>query len=246
MIRFFRLALTLMGLLLVAMLSAITTMHFAIHGAEVKVPDLKGLTLTEASHRALDYGLNLSVDNRFYSADVPADHVIAQSPQPGAVVRREWRVRVTQSLGPQRVSIPDVIGQPERVATLQIRRLGLDLGTIGHLPYAAAAPGTVIAQNPPPDAAGVERPIVSLLLADTPPPAADAVVMPDFTGQLAGGASAAILRSGLKLAPINFVDVAINADDPKPPAAPGTVLSQRPAAGLHIDHGTQVELSVAK
>ena len=42
---FFRVASLLMLLLAVALLAAITTMHFAIHGAEVDVPALKGMTV---------------------------------------------------------------------------------------------------------------------------------------------------------------------------------------------------------
>ena len=44
-IRFFRMASVVMLLIAVALLSAITTMHFAIHGAEVKIPALKGMTV---------------------------------------------------------------------------------------------------------------------------------------------------------------------------------------------------------
>jgi eukaryotic-like serine/threonine-protein kinase len=43
-IRFFRMASVVMLLVTVALLAAITTMHFAIHGAEVQVPSLKGMT----------------------------------------------------------------------------------------------------------------------------------------------------------------------------------------------------------
>ena len=45
---FFRVASLLMLLVTVALLAAIATMHFAIHGAEVEVPSLKGMTVAEA------------------------------------------------------------------------------------------------------------------------------------------------------------------------------------------------------
>src|SRR5258707_5140606 len=66
-------------------------MHFAIHGAEVRIPVLKGMTVVEARSQTAGLGLNLEVDNRYYSADVAAGHILSQSPVPGAVVRREWR-----------------------------------------------------------------------------------------------------------------------------------------------------------
>ncbi|HVJ06980.1 MAG TPA: PASTA domain-containing protein [Acidisarcina sp.] len=252
MIRFFQFAVAVLLLALVTLLAAITTMHFAIHGAEVTVPDFRGMTVTEATHKAILLGVNLSVDNRFYSAEVPADRVLSQSPAPGTVVRREWHVRITQSLGPQKVSIPNVVGQEERMATIQIRRLGLDLGTVAHLPMDSAAPGTVIAQTPPPDAAGVERPTVSLLIAEPPSAPAAGFVMPDLTGQTAAAASYAVTHVGLKLSAWKDIQVPIeppsqNSGQPiKPVVAPGTVVAQSPAPGFRVDPTMGVELTIAR
>lgn len=52
LIRFFRMGSVVMLLVTAALLSAITTMHFAIHGAEVKIPALKGMTVAEARSQA--------------------------------------------------------------------------------------------------------------------------------------------------------------------------------------------------
>ena len=198
MINFFRLVLAGMVLAMAGLVSAVTTMHFAIHGAEVKVPDLQGLTVAEAVHRTANLGLNLGIDNKYYSVDVPAGRVLAQSPVPGAIVRREWRMRVTESLGPQRVAIPKVVGQQERVAAIEVRRLGLDLEETAQMPYSGVPPGTVIAQNPQQGAAGVERPSVSLLVSSpvvTPPPA---LVMPQLVGMPLAAATAFRCARGIE------------------------------------------------
>lgn len=253
MVRLFRFVLVVLLLAIVALLSAITTMHFAIHGAEVTIPDFRTTTTAETLHRAAALGLNISIDNRFYSAELPAGRILSQSPAPGTIVRREWHVRVTESLGPQKVAIPNVIGQPERMATIEIRRLGLDLGSIAHLPDAATAPDTVLAQNPPPDAAGVERPSVSLLISDPALATGAAYVMPDFTGQPYTAAALAISHAGLKLAPTQERMVSIPAvpaaGSTQPVEAPipiGSVLAQSPAAGHRIDAATPIELTVAR
>ncbi len=80
---FFRIASLLMLLVAVALLAAITTMHFAIHGAEVQVPSLKGMTIAEARSVTAGLGSNLDVDNRYYSGDVAAGHILSQSPAAG-------------------------------------------------------------------------------------------------------------------------------------------------------------------
>lgn len=253
MIRFFRLILVVLLLCVVALLSAVITMRFAIHGAEVSIPDFRGLTVADATRKAASLDLNLSVDNRFYSAEMPEGRVLTQSPASGTVVRREWRVRVTQSLGPQRVAIPNIIGQPERAATIDIRRAGFDLRNVAHMPYAGAAPGVVIAQDPAPDAAGIEQPGMSLLIADAAPATQEGIVMPDLTGQLVASATSAITHAGLKLAPTLDAPATIppvtsgNTLQPPPaPVPPGTVISQNPPAGHRVDPTTPIQLTVAR
>src|SRR5271154_3843946 len=168
MINFFRLVLAGLALAMAGLVSAVVTMRLAIHGAEVKVPDIQGLTVSEAVHKTANMGLNLDIDNKYYSVDVPAGRVLAQSPLPGAIVRREWRMRVTESLGPQRVTIPKVVGQQERVAAIEVRRLGLELEETSQMPDASFPAGTVIAQNPQEGAEGVARPSISLLVSTAP------------------------------------------------------------------------------
>src|ERR1700739_4084914 len=118
LLRFFRMASVVMLLIAAALLSAITTMHFAIHGAEVQIPALKGMTVAEARSETAGLGLNLEVDNRYYSGEVASGHILTQSPEPGALVRREWHVRVAESLGPQQVDVPNTVGTDDRVAEL--------------------------------------------------------------------------------------------------------------------------------
>src|SRR5580700_10948342 len=117
---FFQVASLLLLLLAVALMSAIVTMQFAIHGAEVQVPALKGMTVADALSETAGLGLNLDIDNRYYSGDVAAGHILSQSPAAGTVVRREWRVRVSESLGPQKVDVPDTVRMQDRVAALQL------------------------------------------------------------------------------------------------------------------------------
>ena len=249
----FKFGLVVLMLAVLAMLSAITTMHFAIHGAEVKVPSFKGLTVAEATDKAAAAGLNLTVDSHFYSVEVPAGRIVNQLPSAGTVVRREWRVRLTESLGPQRVAIPNLAGMDQRVATIQIRRAGLEVGTVAEMPDAYASAGTVIAQNPAAGAAGVERPVVSLLTAVQPGDPTDGMVMPDFFGQPFSAASVFVARAGLKLAPVKTTSAQVPAvGSPgsnqalQAPLPSGTVMSQNPLPGARVDATDLVEFTVAQ
>ena len=247
----FRVASLLLLLVAVALMSAVITVHFAIHGAEVQVPALKGMTVADARSETAGLGLNLDVDNRYYSGDVAAGHILTQSPAPGAVVRREWRVRVSESLGPQKVDVPDTVGHEERVASIELRRAGLEVGAAAHMPDADAAEGTVMAQDPPAHAQDIEQPSVTLLVAAQDDEAADGYVMPDLTGLPLAAAQSALARVGIKTLPPNTVDVSVQpvgAGDapPKPPVRPGAILAQSPPAGSRVDQNTAVRLTVAR
>jgi beta-lactam-binding protein with PASTA domain len=248
---FFQIASLLLLLVAVALMSAVVTMQFAIHGAEVQVPALMGMTVADALSETAGMGLNLDVDNRYYSGDVAAGNILSQSPAAGTVVRREWHVRVAESLGSQKVDVPDTVGVDERVASLELRRAGLEVGEIAHLPYKAAAAGTVLAQDPPAHAQGIEQPSVNLLVAAPDDETPDGYVMPDFSGWPVSSATAALAKVGIHTGPPQLVDVPVAAmgsgNAPgRPPAKPGSVLTQSPAAGSRIDQSTIVHFTVVK
>ena len=251
LVHFFEIASLVMILVAVGLGAAILTMHFAIHGAEVQVPSLKGMTVADARSQTSGLGLNLEVDNRYYSSDVAPGHILTQSPSAGTVVRREWRVRVAESLGPQKVEVPDMIGVDDRVAALKLRRVGLSVGMTAHLPYAGAEEGTVLAQDPPAHAQGIAGPSINLLVAAPPNETADGYVMPDFTGVPIVAAQAALARVGLKGPPPVFVDVHVPEvgganTPPAAPVVPGSVVAQQPPAGARVDQNTPVKFTVAK
>ena len=255
--RIFHLVFGALAMLAVALCSAFISMRLAIHGREVSVPNLSRLSLPEAEHIAAARGLRLTLEDRFYSADVPVGHVLAQSPSPGVKVRHEWAIRVTESMGPQQVSIPEVVGQSERPASIALRRVGLESGTLAHLPYEAPE-GTVIAQTPLPHSEGVERPIVSLLLADTKPPQpVESVVMPPLDGLTLAAASARIASAGLHLVSGEHImsprkaqpntEAAPGSPEPAavPPPSIATVVAQTPAAGFRVLRGAPVHITLA-
>ena len=117
---------------------------------------------------------------------------MTQLPLPGAKVRRGWQVRVAQSMGPQRVAIPDVTKQSERAAEWNLQRRGLELASTAEMRLPGTPADQVLAQSPPANASQVAAPRTSLLVtvAADPP----AYVMPNFVGQAAGHVRAARCR----------------------------------------------------
>ena len=248
---FFRVASLLLLLITVALLAAITTVHFAIHGAEVQVPSLKGMTIVEARSVTSGLGLNLNVDNRYYSGDVAAGHILTQSPAPGTVVRREWHVRVSESLGPQKVDVPETVGLQERVAELRLRGAGLEVGTVAHLPSASAVEGSVLAQDPPAHALGIAQPTVSLLVAAANDEKPDGYVMPNLIGMPILSAQIQLSRVGINTGTPLYDSTPVGSIGsgnvpPLPLIMPGSVIAQFPPAGTRVDQSTTVRLTAAK
>jgi beta-lactam-binding protein with PASTA domain len=217
--RFFTIVLGALAMVAVALISAFIAMRLAIHGREAVVPALTGLTIADASRAAGSKGLQLNLENRFYSSDVPAGRILAQEPAPGSRVRREWPVRITESLGAQQVSIPDLTGESERAATISIRRLSLDLGAVAYLAV-PGDPDVVLTQTPPVNAAGVDGPRVSLLVSDPGDAQPAAYVMPSLVGLTYSAASARASTVGLHLVQESAVPQ---------PTSPSPVVSANPA-----------------
>ena len=259
----FRFALLALVLIIVAMVSALTAMRFAIHGQEVAVPPVVGLSPAEAERDVAGLGLQISIERQYYSPQIPEGRIMSQLPLPGTKVRRGWQLRVAQSLGPTRVAIPDVTGQSEHAAELNIRRRGLDVASLAEV----AAPGIpadqVLAQSPPANAAQVLAPKISLLVTAAGQP--QAFVMPSFLGQPLGSASRTLTDAGFRLgnvsvaapappsvpagdaAAANPVAAAAQTAPTTPPAqaTPASIIvSQSPAGGQKVVGGTAVNFEV--
>jgi beta-lactam-binding protein with PASTA domain len=223
----FRFALLALVLVIVAMVSALTAMRLAIHGQEVAVPPLVGLSPAEAERETSGLGLQISIERQYYSPQIPEGRIMSQLPLPGTKVRRGWQVRVAQSLGPTRVQIPDVTGESEHAAELNIRRRGLDVASMAEVPATGIPPDQVLAQSPPANAAQVLAPKISLLVTTAAAP--QAFVMPSFVGQLLGSASRTLQDSGFKLGNVSVAPPPVAPADAANPAAPGAPATPPPA-----------------
>ena len=240
---FFRLILLALVLLVIALVSALTAMRLAIHGHEVAVPGLVGQSPAAARVIAEQNGLEINVERQYYSPTVPEGKILSQLPPAGTWVRRGWQVRVAESLGPQRVEIPNVMGQSERIANINIPRRGLDVGAIAEMRLPDAPEGQVLSQAPPPNASGVSAPKISLLVAG--PPLPQALVMPSFIGQPLGSVTLALRDAGLRMGTVT--PAAPENSSPAPALAPapvGVIVSQNPVAGEKITVGAAVSFTV--
>jgi beta-lactam-binding protein with PASTA domain len=249
----FRFAMMALVLVAVALVSALTAMRFAIHGQVVEVPAVVGLTPSDAERTVAGLGLDLQVERQYYSPQIPEGRIMTQMPLPGTKVRRGWQVRVAQSMGQQRVAIPDVTSQSERAAELNIQRRGLEVSSTAEMQLPGTPADQVLAQSPPPNASQVAAPRTSLLVtvAADPP----SFVMPNFVGQPLGNANRALQDAGFKLGTVSMTppeanpaanaasSIAVTSQPPQPSPA-SIIVTQWPPPGQKILAGAVLNFEV--
>ena len=216
------------------LLFAIASMRLALRAREVPVPNLLERTASDATALAADHGLAVRVDDiRRPDPRIPADHVVAQDPAPGAPLRQQRSVRVWLSAGLRATALPSFVGETERGAQARLAQEGLDIGNLAEIRSSAYTSDVVIAQDPPPDSSAQT---VSLLVNRGEYGAG--YVMPDLIG-VDGDRATLVLRSrGFR--------VAVVASAPYPGVPSGVVLRQSPQAGFQIASGEPISIEVSQ
>jgi len=133
----------------------------------VEVPSVTGLTQQQAeltlTNASLDIGEIVVMDS-----PSPRGTVLQSFPAAGVRVPAASAISITVSAGPGLVSVPDVTGQPYAAARSLLEQLGFQVGAAIEDTTSASAPGTVLAQDPPPTRAVAAGSAVTLTVANKP------------------------------------------------------------------------------
>ncbi|HEY7961602.1 MAG TPA: Stk1 family PASTA domain-containing Ser/Thr kinase [Solirubrobacteraceae bacterium] len=200
--------------------------------SKVTVPNVTGRPQAVAVASLQRAGLTAAL-SQLASANVAAGVVIGQSPRQGTRVKRGTRVSLLLSSGPGSLPLPAVTGLKSAEAVTRLRAAGLT-PTVQARPSSRVAQGVVIATDP---TAGTEVQVGSAVtVAVSSGPAR--VVVPDLTGSTRAAATATLANAGLK---VGSVTQQISTSQ-----APGTVLSQSPAAGTSLNPDQSVDLVLAQ
>lgn len=217
-----------------AFLSAITAIRFAIHGREVEMPKLVGKSAADAQTMLASRGLGMRIADRVYS-DLQVNEVVRQSPQEGVRMKVGQNAHVVISLGPRKVTIPQLEGKSLRAARIELLRAGLQVGEISSTHLADFQTDAVVLQDPPPGSSAVSL-HVNLLVSQGAQE--QAYVMPFLVGLSATEAQRQLGAVGLRAAKVN--------PQAAPQWPPGTVVEQKPPQGARVSPADTVELQVAE
>ena len=137
------------------------------------------------------------------------------------------------SVVPVMVLVPDVAGQAQADAEVEILVAGLTVGAVSSAHSAVVPVGHVIGQDPDAGTSVAEGTAVNLVVSAGPV----MVLVPDVAGQTQADAEAAILAAGLTVGAVSSANSAV--------VPAGHVIGQEPDAGTSVAEGTAVNLVVS-
>jgi beta-lactam-binding protein with PASTA domain len=204
------------------------TIYVSQGAPKVTVPNVVGMSESEAE--ALLQSKKLQADAHTVPNDQPEGTVVAQSPNPDALVDVDTVVRINISTGPQPVGVPNEIGKSYSDALAELQSLGF---AVRRQDVRSNQPAeTVLDQDPPANSAQPKGSTVTLKVSRGPTTTA----VPDVTDLDQDTATATLRSAGFQ--------VAIQQRDTTDPAEDGVVLSQTPRGGKQADIGSTVTLVV--
>ncbi|MFR9779756.1 Stk1 family PASTA domain-containing Ser/Thr kinase [Micromonospora sp. MS34] len=201
-------------------------------GRYTVAPQLVSLTKAEAEAQAARGGFTLRYAEPRYDEKVPKDSVLGQDPTSAARIVKGGTITLTLSLGPEQVSVPDVVGQDFELAKSQLTDAKL-VAVKGPAKYDDALPaGVVLETNPKTGTVVKPGAKVTLVLSKGRAP----ISVPNLVGKNINEARNLLAQLGL-----TPVEAYKDSDKPR-----DEVLGQSPADGAGVEKGTQVKLEISK
>ncbi|MBO0909383.1 Stk1 family PASTA domain-containing Ser/Thr kinase [Arthrobacter sunyaminii] len=197
------------------------------------MPNVQSKTQTDALNIIMDAGFGPPTIEPQYSDTVKAGLAIGTEPEGGTDVPVDRKVTLFISQGPSTVVIPDLAGKTEPEARDTLRSLGLQGGTTNEANSATVAAGRVLSTTPATGASVPPGTTVDLVLST------GNVTVPDLVGSPLENAQIILADPTLQLTfTVNEVESAL--------VEPGIVMEQSIPAGMDVEQGATISLTVAK
>jgi serine/threonine-protein kinase len=222
----------LLGLAVLAVLALAGAAGWALFrpGEEqVRVPNLVGSPLEQATQTLQQRDLELGETTERADAQAPEGTVVEQSPDAAALVDPGTTVDVVVSTGPERTLVPQVVGLDVADARPLITEAGLTIGTVNEV-SSDQPEGIVLAVRP---AEGTEVAVGSSVTLRV---SSGTATVPDVVGLSSGEAQAILAQAGFEV---------LVTEQETDEQRPGTVVFQAPPAGTEVQAGARVAITVA-
>ena len=202
-------------------------------GQTSPAPDVVGLTVPAAEDAVSQLGYRIEVAGEDFSETAPVGTIVATDPAPGDGIRPQGTLSATVSRGPERYTVPNLVGEQASAVTSALAAVNLTLGARTDVFDSTIPVGAIVATTP---AAGESVPpgtSVDINVSKGPAP----FTMGDYVGKRIANVTQILEEADLTVSMSERFseDVAAN-----------RIISQRPKAGTVIEGGDTVELVVSK
>jgi serine/threonine-protein kinase len=201
-------------------------------GAKVAVPSVIGASVDKANSLLTPLGLKSEVIERVYSEEDPEGLIIAQNPVGGDKTEPNGTVNLTVSKGPERYTVPQLVGLTPEAAVNAIAKLPLVTGTITEVFNSEIPKGFVISADPEPGTKVRRDAVIKLLVSK----GIETFELLSYVGKIGEEALTELSEAGFDVTVTYSFDEKI---------IPGGVISQNPADG-ELPKGAKIELIVSK
>lgn len=200
---------------------------------EVTIPDIKGMTLTDAKKSLSDVGLVLEEAGTEESSE-PEGTILEVNPEPGSTAKKGDKVRVIVSGGETKIPMPDVVGESIDDAKSDLEKAKLTNYKISYETSDYVDSGYVISTDPEASESVTEDTAITIVVSKGP--AVKYVKVPSIIGVSQSTAAERLSNAGL--------GVSIEQRTISDKSQNGMVIDASEGVGNSVKSGTTVTIYV--
>ncbi len=203
----------------------------------VEVPDVRGLTYTQAKSMLKAQGLTIERGDDVKSDEYEKGEVVSQSPEYADEVEEGTKVTVNISAGAETAEVPNMIGKYYSSDTVTVlKSYDFDEGDVKYEKSDDFEEGQIIEQDPEPGATREVGTKINLVVCSGKK--TEEVAVPSLTGLTLEKAIAKLKKAGLKRGQVDYEQSDVYGE--------GFVMWQQFQAGTAIKKGSKVDLIVSQ
>lgn len=218
---------------LALVVAAIAGYFLFFTGADIAVPDVTGMPLEEAEAAIVAADLEVGEVTGEVSEEAEPGTVLSQDPTAGEKVAAGSSVNLVVASDEEDVEVPDVVLMDLESAEAELGAAGLSVGRVTEESSDDEEPGTVLAQSPEAGSKALPGSRVDLTVAR----GIEGVEVPDVVGMALAQATSALEGADLKVRSEETYSSDVDS---------GIVITQSPQAGIRVQSGAEIALSVSK
>ena len=221
-------------LLVIAAAGWFTAWKMGVFSSTKPAPDLRGLSIEEATAKAQEEGFSIKQGKDIYSNDYPENKVCTQDPEPGQETPKEGTITVHLSKGSKEGVVPNVVGMKQDDVEEYLKEYGYLLGNV-KMVTDPAEEGTVLAQDPERGTPLDKESKINIEVSDGK--GTEKGTVPSVTGLSLEEAKKRIKQEGFKVGRVDY-DWDNSIDK-------GYVIYQQYQANSLLDKGTSIDIQVS-